>query len=840
MAALGGKAGKFGVLVFISFVYVMTCSSCNKGPEALFICELQGSGFISPYLDKQVLVSGVVSADLEEQIPGGFFIQEEHCPVENGGSLGVFIQNEDHIDLVDLGDQVIVKGLVQEVAGETRIFSDAASIEIQTLENQLPKIVNLSQMFYANPGPLMYENLEGMLLALPRANVLSTVTGIKVIPQFDLNPSLQMVCLQDESVLLDLRTVLDNQRFEAIADGDLIQQVIGVLRQNLNGYSLHLTDLSDFQIESPVVQPENRNFSTSVILGLETPTETVLIVNSSSTPEENSTPTLEPVSTIIPSPTYYPIHLLITELYPNPTSKEPDGEWIEIYNPENFGLPLNGIKIGDEVSPGGKEGMLRFPDGYTIGARDVLVIANQAATFLSIYGFLPDFEIKDSDPRIPDLLPYDSWGRSSIQFSNGGDQVLLVDPWDRIVDLLAYGSSTALGFSAPPPAPQEGHTLERYPPEQDHDRGGDWREKKEGSPGWLDRSLSTQQATLTPEMTVTLTPTPTPTSTTTTTLNSTPTDPLPATSTLTPSPERTPGETSTVEGILTNTPISSFTPVTTVVETPMMTITWTPTIELSNTVSPTLSGTTALFPSISPTLTPSQTLSVTPVLTETPDITPPSCTDEGSETPTPGESLSTTPQMTATLTITLTSSPPPRSSTPTGTGDVIDIIINEIHADPDSLNGDANGDGLVHSDDDEFLELVNIGVNLIDLSDWVIQDALRDRYTFPLGTTLKSGCGLLVFGGGEPVGDFGGSLIFTAGSLSLNNSGDVLSLRDDQGIAQIVLSYGPEGGQNQSLTRYPDLAETLPLFLHSEILEASGALFSPGVKLDGFSFGVCP
>ncbi|MEL6179113.1 MAG: lamin tail domain-containing protein, partial [Myxococcota bacterium] len=37
-----------------------------------------------------------------------------------------------------------------------------------------------------------------------------------------------------------------------------------------------------------------------------------------------------------------------------------------------------------------------------------------------------------------------------------------------------------------------------------------------------------------------------------------------------------------------------------------------------------------------------------------------------------------------------------------------DLVLNEIHADPDATDGDANGDGVADTSDDEFLEIVNI------------------------------------------------------------------------------------------------------------------------------------
>jgi len=191
------------------------------------------------------------------------------------------------------------------------------------------------------------------------------------------------------------------------------------------------------------------------------------------------------------------------------------------------------------------------------------------------------------------------------------------------------------------------------------------------------------------------------------------------------------------------------------------------------------------------------------------------------------------------VTVTLTPEQPSDTPTPVYIEDE-EIVLNEVHADPDQILGDANGDGVIHSDDDEFLELINLTDSALDISDWVIADAVRTRFTFPPGTVLAGHCGLVIFGGGSPSGEFGGSLIFTAGSLALNNTGDTISVWDRDGKLRLRISYGPEGGLNQSLTRNPDLSGHIPLELHGEIPLAEGRQYSPGVKLDGSVFGLCP
>ncbi|MDH3402392.1 MAG: lamin tail domain-containing protein [Acidobacteriota bacterium] len=166
-------------------------------------------------------------------------------------------------------------------------------------------------------------------------------------------------------------------------------------------------------------------------------------------------------------------------------------------------------------------------------------------------------------------------------------------------------------------------------------------------------------------------------------------------------------------------------------------------------------------------------------------------------------------------------------------------VINEIHADPDSTNGDANGDGTAQFSQDEFVEIVNVTGADVDMSNWTLADGFTVRHTFPPGTVVKDQCGIVVFGGGSPTGLFGNMVVQTAsgGSLGLNNGGDTVTLNDGFGD-QAMATYGSEGGDNQSLTLDPDVSG--PAFVkHSAATGSGGALYSPGTKIDGSQFSGC-
>ena len=169
-------------------------------------------------------------------------------------------------------------------------------------------------------------------------------------------------------------------------------------------------------------------------------------------------------------------------------------------------------------------------------------------------------------------------------------------------------------------------------------------------------------------------------------------------------------------------------------------------------------------------------------------------------------------------------------------------VINEVHADPDgTIDGDANGDGVRNSSQDEFIEIVNNTGDVVDISGWTVSDAFAVRHTFPAGTMVLDGCSVVVFGGGTPTGTFGNSLVQTAstGALGLNNSGDDITLSD--GSSDVAMTfYGSEGGDNQSLTLDPDVVGALPYVKHTLATGSGGTLFSPGTRIDSTQFAGCP
>ncbi|MBK8429908.1 MAG: lamin tail domain-containing protein [Chloroflexi bacterium] len=183
------------------------------------------------------------------------------------------------------------------------------------------------------------------------------------------------------------------------------------------------------------------------------------------------------MATAVPSPfaaaQTAPPPLLITEIYADTPGDDAAEEWLELAYFGEAPLPLAGYQIGDEESTGGGEGMMAFPEGASIAPNEVIVVAQTAVGFRALFGQNPTYEMRESDPAVPNMLPVPSLATGEIGLANGGDEVLLLDANDEWLDAISYGDSTAV--FAPVRAAPRGQSLERTPSPCDTDSAADWR-----------------------------------------------------------------------------------------------------------------------------------------------------------------------------------------------------------------------------------------------------------------------------------------------------------------------------------------------------------------------------
>jgi cardiolipin synthase len=162
-------------------------------------------------------------------------------------------------------------------------------------------------------------------------------------------------------------------------------------------------------------------------------------------------------------------YVLISELVYDPPGMD-EAEFVELYNPTGMPVDLSYASLSDASIPDVYADLRRFPAGTTIMPGQVLVVAQQAVPFEEIYGRVPDFELLDSSPVVPNLFDDPHWGDTStyLQLSNTGDVIFFRNAADEEIDRVAYGDVSVL-FGSICPAVETSYSLRRQPYWRDTD-----------------------------------------------------------------------------------------------------------------------------------------------------------------------------------------------------------------------------------------------------------------------------------------------------------------------------------------------------------------------------------
>lgn len=179
---------------------------------------------------------------------------------------------------------------------------------------------------------------------------------------------------------------------------------------------------------------------------------------------------------------------------------------------------------------------------------------------------------------------------------------------------------------------------------------------------------------------------------------------------------------------------------------------------------------------------------------------------------------------------------------------VPDLVINEVYANisggfqnsalPEDLPfHDTNNDGLADRDDDEFIEIVNAGSTEVDISGFEVFIGPSDQgpvHKFPAGTVLPAEEALVLFGGGDAQGNYGGSIIqySSVSVLNLRTSENIWITRGTGEVTRILLT-SETAGTATSAVRNPDITGD---FVALGTVAGGVTPWSPGTKNDGSPF----
>lgn len=196
-------------------------------------------------------------------------------------------------------------------------------------------------------------------------------------------------------------------------------------------------------------------------------------------------------------------------------------EAVRLRNVSNGTVGMGQWQLSDGTST------VTLPAGATLGAGEAIWLARNSTSFSRQFGFLPDYEVTDSNAGVPDLPG--TWPG----FANAGDEVILRDENGTILDCLVYksgaGSVCAGQWSGAALEPyrvtgvfgEEGQILYRRRdqatglPVADTNAAGDWAQmtgdaingRKVKYPGWdLESFFFTSQGSEAAQLTVAIAP----------------------------------------------------------------------------------------------------------------------------------------------------------------------------------------------------------------------------------------------------------------------------------------------------------------------------------------------
>jgi MYXO-CTERM domain-containing protein len=140
-------------------------------------------------------------------------------------------------------------------------------------------------------------------------------------------------------------------------------------------------------------------------------------------------------------------------------------EWITVTNVSPGMIPLAGFKVGDEELPDGNEGMFAFPVAATLAPGASFTVARAGAAYQAYFGAAPDAELPPgASMAVPDMIAYTPWTAGvagTLQLNNPGDELLLLDPTNTLLDIVVFGTGAYVGVAPFANAPGTDEVLSR-------------------------------------------------------------------------------------------------------------------------------------------------------------------------------------------------------------------------------------------------------------------------------------------------------------------------------------------------------------------------------------------
>jgi Lamin Tail Domain/FlgD Ig-like domain len=129
----------------------------------------------------------------------------------------------------------------------------------------------------------------------------------------------------------------------------------------------------------------------------------------------------------------------------------PTQNWVTLVNVSRSPLLLSNFKVGDAARPGDPAGGMGALPAITLAPGHSIVVAQDGGSFATRYGFRAGAECDGANPATPDLTPCAAWNESpGLLLSTSGDQVVVLDGANTVVDVVVWKHATWPGLVASP------------------------------------------------------------------------------------------------------------------------------------------------------------------------------------------------------------------------------------------------------------------------------------------------------------------------------------------------------------------------------------------------------
>ena len=223
------------------------------------ICLLQGDGYSSRFQGGAYRVRGVVTLDYDAHWRKGFHLQEADCDGDLSTSDGIYVYLDEKVDVVNVGDQVEVSGVVQEYYGLTELLAEPDKVQVLSSGNALPPALELNPPFENEAARAYFEARESMLVRIEQGRVVGPTdadgrtwlvnrqSGIERVFHGDPAGTGEVICVEDEGPY---------EISPGAYSGDLLSDVVGVLAHRAGLYCQELTTEPNSSPSVAAGQPE--------------------------------------------------------------------------------------------------------------------------------------------------------------------------------------------------------------------------------------------------------------------------------------------------------------------------------------------------------------------------------------------------------------------------------------------------------------------------------------------------------------------------------------------------------------------------------------------------------